>query len=151
MSAACRGVGGQQLRGARLPLGRMLAIARMQVVVAAARVRVDEQQALVLARERAQDFEQQHVLVDVGEVAGVILVAIFHGTPASRRARLYTVCATEQIDVEGSAGQRFGCRCGRGIALPPAVCSRRDKPARRGASRRRRAFPIPSSTQRAGG
>ena len=44
--------GRQQLRDAGLPFGRMLRIAGMQVVVAAARVGVDEQEALVLARER---------------------------------------------------------------------------------------------------
>ena len=77
--------GREQARDARLPLGRMFAVAGMQVVVAAARVRVDEQQALVLARQRAQDFEQQDVLVDVGEIAGVILMAVLHETPAPAR------------------------------------------------------------------
>ena len=84
-------LGRQQPRGAGLPFSRMLAVAGMQVVIPAARVCVDEQQALVLAHERMQDFEQGHVFVDVGEVAGVILVAIFHGTPALSRPRLYTV------------------------------------------------------------
>ena len=69
----------------------MLRVARMQVVVASSRVRVDEQQAFVLARERTQDFEQQHVLVDVGKITGVVLVTIFHGTLALDVATLYTL------------------------------------------------------------
>ena len=63
----------------------------MQIVVAAPGVRVDEQQTLVLARERTQDFEQQNVLVHVGEIAGVILVTVFHGTPTLEVAPLYTL------------------------------------------------------------
>ena len=70
---------GQEFRRARLPLRGMRCIAGMQVVVAASRERVHEQQSLVLARERAQHLEQQHVLVHVREVARVVLVSVFHG------------------------------------------------------------------------
>ena len=84
-------LGAEQARRAGLPLGRMRAVAGMQLVLAAPGVGVDEQQPLVLAGERAQDFEQQHVFVDVGEIAGVILMAVLHETPAPRAARLYTV------------------------------------------------------------
>ena len=92
-SAAWRGTGGEQPRDARLPLCGMLRIARMQLVQAAAGVCIHEQQALVLARERRQHFEQQHVLVDVGEVAGVILVAVFHETFSGAAAFIH--CRTE--------------------------------------------------------
>ena len=95
--------GRQQPGDARLPLGRMFRITGMQVVFAAAGMGVDEQQALVLARQRIQDFEQHHVFVDVGEVAGVILMAIFHGTPAADRTRLYTVARGED-HAEKAAG-----------------------------------------------
>ena len=94
-------LGRQQSRGSRLPFGRVFAVARVQVVVTATCVRVDEQQAFVLAHEGVQDFEQRHVFVDVGEVAGVVLVAIFHGTQALRRPRLYTVWHGEN-DVEAA-------------------------------------------------
>ena len=82
--------GGEQARGACLPFGRMLGVAGMQVILAAAGMGVDEQQALVLARQRTQDFQQQDVLVDVGEVAGMILVTILHETFCACRA-VYTL------------------------------------------------------------
>ena len=44
--------GGEQFRDARLPFRRVLGIAGMQVVIAATRVCIDEQESLVLARER---------------------------------------------------------------------------------------------------
>jgi len=83
--------GCQQFRNARLPFGRVLRVARMKVVVTSSRVRVHEQQAFVLARERMQHFEQQNVLVDVGKITGVVLVTIFHGTQALDVATLYTL------------------------------------------------------------
>ena len=58
----------------------MCRVTGMQFVFAAAGMCVDEQQALVLAGEGPQDFEQQDMFVDVGEIPGVILMAIFHGT-----------------------------------------------------------------------
>src|SRR5262245_8882585 len=82
--------GGEQPRRPRLPFGRVLCITGMQFIAAAARMRVDEQQALVLAGERVQDFEHQYVFVDVGEVAGVVLVAVFHETFFTSRA-VYTL------------------------------------------------------------
>ena len=72
---------------------------------------VDEQQPLVLARERAQDFEQQHVLVDVGEVAGVILVTILHETRMFRAARLYTVVRGENYVEDIRCGDSVGRGC----------------------------------------
>jgi len=48
----------EQARRARLPFRRMRTVAGMQLVHAMAGMRVDEQQALVLARQRDQDFEQ---------------------------------------------------------------------------------------------
>src|SRR4051812_34061804 len=85
---------GEQFRDAGLPFGWMLRVAGMEVVFSAAGVRIDEQEALVLARHRREHIQQQDVLVDVGEISGVILMAIFHGTLGTREPRLYTVMRT---------------------------------------------------------
>src|SRR6188472_264387 len=83
----------QQFGHPRLPFSRMLCVAGMQVVFAAARVRVHEQQRFVLARQCAEDVEQQHMLVDVGEIASVILMAVLHALRRVKVATLYTLTA----------------------------------------------------------
>ena len=115
----------------------MLLVARVQVVFAAPRVGVDEQQALVLARERTQHFEQQHVLVDVGEVAGVILVAILHGTPATLSGAFIHCRARRE-----SCRKAMRVVLLAGASLAPLVALRGGQAARRRESRRRRVFPI---------
>src|SRR5437016_13304068 len=57
--------------------GRLERRAR-QVVAAAAGVRVEVQEPLVLLLQRRQQPEQRHVLVHVREVAGVEAVAVLH-------------------------------------------------------------------------
>jgi len=66
----------------------------VQVVLTPARVGVDEEEAFVLPAQCGEHVEQQDVLVDIGKVAGVILVAILHETPKARERRLYTVLRT---------------------------------------------------------
>ena len=61
-SASCRGVARRAVARRPPAIRPGARVAGMQLVLAAARVRVDEQQALVLARERAQHFEQQTCL-----------------------------------------------------------------------------------------
>src|SRR6187399_672531 len=103
----------QQFCDARLPFGRVLRVARMQIVVAAPSVRVDEQQTLVLACECTQDFEQQNVLVHVGKIAGVILVAVLHATPTPEVATLYTLPGRRQThpQVSGRTLTASASRC----------------------------------------
>src|SRR6266478_4646400 len=62
--------------------GRLERRAR-QVVAAAAGVRVEVQEPLVLLLQRRQQPEQRHVLVHIREVAGVEAVAVLHCLPSS--------------------------------------------------------------------
>ena len=111
----------QQFRDTALPLGRMFGVTRMRVVVAASRVRIDVQKALVLALERGKHLEQYDVFVDIGEVAGVILMAVFHGNPAGREPRLYTVARRSEFMTGHKRGLLTVCIAG--LAALPACAA----------------------------
>ena len=105
----------QQASGTRLPFFRMRNIPGMQVVFSAPGMGIDEQEPLVLACERAQDFEQQHVLVHVGEVSCVVLVAVFHGSP-ERRALIHVGAGRNIPQASGGAMGLGGDSAGSGFS-----------------------------------
>ena len=55
--------------------------AAAQIIAAGAGMGVEHEQLLVLGRQQAQQLAERRVLQDVGEVAGVIAMAIVHATP----------------------------------------------------------------------
>ena len=68
----------QQSRDAGFTLGTAARVSACQVVKPFAGMRIQEQKALGLLLQRADQGQQGDVLVHVGEVAGVKAVAILH-------------------------------------------------------------------------
>ncbi len=57
------------------------------LVAAASRVGVEQEQRPVLLREPQQRRDERHVLHHVGEVAGVERVTVLHASPSQSRGR----------------------------------------------------------------
>ena len=108
------------------------AAARAELVAAATRMRVEQEERAVLFREPQERGDERDVLRHVGEVAGMKGVPVLHASPSQSRGRRYSARSDASAE-PGSGVQPYSQRASGGSDIRmdsarPPVCRPKSVP-----------------------